>query len=105
MPPAAGPRAIRPSRTTPCATGGLHEPELLPANVTASDFGPLFATTVTGQIYAQPLVVKQSVSSTGTLIVATEQDNVYGMNPVSGAIDWTKSLGEETVVVDRPGLR
>ena len=69
------------------------EPDLLPANVTASDFGPLFATTVTGQIYAQPLVVKQSVSSTGTLIVATEQDNVYGMNPVSGAIDWTKSLG------------
>jgi hypothetical protein len=69
------------------------EPDLLPANVTASDFGPLFATAVAGQVYAQPLVVKQSASSTGTLIAATELDNVYGMNPVSGAIDWTKSLG------------
>ena len=69
------------------------EPDLLPANVTASDFGPLFSTTVTGQIYAQPLIAKQSASSTGTLIVATEQDNVYGMNPVSGAIDWSRSLG------------
>jgi hypothetical protein len=69
------------------------EPDLLPANVTASDFGPLFSTTVKGQIYAQPLIAKQSASSTGTLIVATEQDNVYGMNPLSGAVDWTRSLG------------
>jgi hypothetical protein len=69
------------------------EPDLLPANVTASDFGPLFTTPVTGQVYAQPLVVKQSESSTGTLVVATEADDVYGMNPVSGAIEWTDPLG------------
>ena len=69
------------------------EPDLLPANVTASDFGPLFTTPVTGQVYAQPLIVKQSADSTGTLIVATEDDDVYGMNPVSGAIEWTDELG------------
>jgi hypothetical protein len=69
------------------------EPDLLPANVTASDFGPLFSTQVAGQVYAQPLVVKQSTTSESTLIVATELDNVYGLNPISGAIDWTKSLG------------
>jgi len=69
------------------------EPDLLPANVTASDFGPLFTTPVDGQVYAQPLVVKQSDDSTGTLIIATEDDYVYGMNPVSGAIEWTDHLG------------
>lgn len=70
-----------------------NEPELQPANVTASDFGPLFATQVAGQVYAQPLVVKQSAQSTGTLIVATEEDNVYGLDPVSGTQDWTTNLG------------
>jgi hypothetical protein len=69
------------------------EPDLLPADVTASDFGPLFSTRVSGQVYAQPLVAKQSVSSTGTLIVATEEDNVYGLSPVSGAQAWMTNLG------------
>ncbi|MCW2871817.1 MAG: bamB 2 [Streptomyces oryziradicis] len=53
----------------------------------ASDFGQLFSTQLDGQIYAQPLVVG------GTVIVTTETDMVYGLDPVSGAVKWTRNLG------------
>jgi hypothetical protein len=75
------------------------EPELTPADVQEPDFGQLFATqlpTVTGnattgptaqEIYAQPLIAD------GYLVVATEENNVYGLNPETGAIDWSINLG------------
>ncbi len=50
------------------------EPELTPANVSGQTpgytFGQVFRTAVTGQVYAQPLVIGS------TVIVATEQDDV-----------------------------
>lgn len=64
-----------------------NEPNLSPANVTASNFGSLFSTQLDGQIYAQPLV------AAGTLIVATENDKVYGLDPATGAIRWTDNAG------------
>jgi hypothetical protein len=69
------------------------EPDLLPADVTASDFGPLFRTQVTGQVYAQPLVAKQTPDSPGMLVVATEANNIYGLDPATGAQQWTTNLG------------
>src|SRR5690349_21373397 len=45
-------------------------------------------TTVSGQVYAEPLVVGN------TVLVATEQNNVYGLDAASGAILWSNtSLG------------
>ncbi|MDX6221634.1 MAG: hypothetical protein QOD91_688, partial [Frankiales bacterium] len=64
-----------------------NESGLGPSAVSASDFGQLFSTTVNGQVYAQPLVVG------GTLITATENDWIYGMNPATGAITWSRSVG------------
>ena len=64
-----------------------NEPNLSPANVTASNFGSLFSAQLDGQIYAQPLV------AAGTLIVATENDEVYGLDPATGAIRWTDNVG------------
>jgi hypothetical protein len=63
------------------------EPALTPAAVTGSNFGQLFATKVTGQVYAQPLLVG------GTLVVSTEDDWVYGLDPATGAIRWSDNLG------------
>ncbi|MFC1411854.1 choice-of-anchor D domain-containing protein [Streptacidiphilus sp. N1-12] len=63
------------------------EPGLSPASVQASDFGRLFATQLDGQIYAQPLSVG------GVLIVATENDKVYGLDAATGAIRWTRDVG------------
>jgi PQQ-like domain/Abnormal spindle-like microcephaly-assoc'd, ASPM-SPD-2-Hydin/HYDIN/CFA65/VesB-like, Ig-like domain len=47
----------------------------------------LFKTSVTGQVYAQPVVVGN------TLIVATENDYVYGLDATTGAVLWKTSLG------------
>lgn len=48
-----------------------------------------FATAVNGQVYAQPLVI----DSTRTVIVATENDQVYGLNATTGSVKWHTSLG------------
>ena len=67
------------------------EPALTPANVSGQtegyQFGQVFDTAVTGQVYAQPLVVGS------TVIVATEEDYVYGLNAATGAVEWTTQLG------------
>jgi hypothetical protein len=64
-----------------------NEPGLAPSAVSASDFGQLFATNVDGQVYAQPIVVG------GTLIAATENNWIYGMNPATGAVTWSRNVG------------
>ena len=68
-----------------------HEPTLTPGNISGQtpgyQFGQVFKTAVTGQVYAQPLVVGS------TVIVATEEDYVYGLNAATGAVKWTTRLG------------
>lgn len=62
-------------------------PNLGPAAVTSSTFGQLFATQLDGQIYAQPLVVGD------TVVVGTENNKIYGLNTATGAIKWTRDAG------------
>lgn len=64
-----------------------NEPGLSPSRVRGSGFGRLFATKINGQVYAQPLVVGN------TVIVATENDWVYGINSTAGNIIWSRHLG------------
>jgi outer membrane protein assembly factor BamB len=64
-----------------------NEPTLTPAALQNGSFGQIFKTAVNGQVYGQPLVVGS------TLIVATENDWVYGLNATSGAVLWKTSLG------------
>ena len=67
------------------------EPTLTARNVAGRTpgyrFGQVFKTAVTGQVYAQPLVIGS------TVIVATEDDYVYGLNAATGAVKWTTHLG------------
>ncbi|MFF8602437.1 choice-of-anchor D domain-containing protein [Streptomyces sp. NPDC015232] len=63
------------------------EPGLAPDQVSSSDFGQQFSTTVDGQVYAQPVVVGS------TVVVATENNKVYGLDAASGKINWTRSTG------------
>jgi putative pyrroloquinoline-quinone binding quinoprotein/ASPM-SPD-2-Hydin domain-containing protein/putative pyrroloquinoline-quinone-binding quinoprotein len=65
-----------------------NEPALTQSAVEGGQFGQVFKTAVNGQVYAQPLVVGN------TVIVATETDWVYGLNAKTGAIDWKTSLGQ-----------
>ncbi len=64
-----------------------NEPGLAPSSVSASDFGQLFSAQVDGQVYAQPVLAN------GTLIAATENNKVYGLDPATGAQRWAVDLG------------
>ena len=64
-----------------------NEPALSPGIVGGGTFGQLFSTVVSGQVYAQPLVIGSQ------LLVATENDNVYSLDTQTGAISWSLSLG------------
>jgi Abnormal spindle-like microcephaly-assoc'd, ASPM-SPD-2-Hydin/HYDIN/CFA65/VesB-like, Ig-like domain/PQQ-like domain len=63
------------------------ETGLTPAVLASGTFGQLFSTEVDGQVYAQPVVVGN------TVIVATENDWIYGLNAASGTIEWSRQLG------------
>lgn len=89
----APPRA-RAANVTTAGYGNLRddwdaeEPALAPADVQSASFGKLFTTKLSGSIYAQPLVYE------GTVIVATEKADAYGVNATSGRIEWKDSFGK-----------
>jgi hypothetical protein len=62
------------------------EPSLTPSLLSGGTFGQLWSTTVDGQVYAQPLLIN------GTLLVATENNKVYGLDPATGATRWASPL-------------
>jgi hypothetical protein len=68
-----------------------NEPGLTPADdggpVGTPSFGQLFDDPVNGQVYAQPVVAGSA------LIVATENNWVYSLNAVTGAVNWSMALG------------
>jgi hypothetical protein len=46
-----------------------------------------------GQVFAQPLFVDGGAAGQDLIIVATESNNVYGLNGKTGAEVWMKNLG------------
>ncbi|MGL3804825.1 Ig-like domain-containing protein [Paeniglutamicibacter sp. R2-26] len=64
-----------------------NEPGLSPSAVASSNFGKLFSTPVDGQVYAQPLVVGS------TVVAATENNAVYGLDSAKGGVKWSRKLG------------
>ena len=72
------------------------EPKLDPATVAGGKFGQIFETPVQGQVYAQPLVAD------GTLLVVTEKDRAYGLDPVSGAVKWERKVGDPFPAAEIP---
>ena len=60
---------------------------LTPSNVTGDSFGLLHDVPVVGQVYAQPVMDGSEV------VVATEQNWVYGIDPLSGATHWAVQVG------------
>ncbi len=59
---------------------------LTPSLVSGGTFGQLWSANVEGQVYAQPLL------AAGTLLVATEANKVYGLDPATGALKWAAPL-------------
>ena len=61
--------------------------DLTPGLVGGGTFGQLFKTPVNGEVYGQPLV------DDGELLVNTENNYAYGLDPATGAILWTRQFG------------
>ena len=61
--------------------------ELNPQLVQGGSFGQLFASQLTGDIQAQPLV------EDGVLLAETDGNVAYGLDPGAGSVLWSKSLG------------
>ncbi len=59
---------------------------LTPQLVSGGTFGQLWSANVEGQVYAQPLLVN------GEVLVATETNKIYGLDPGTGAAKWSASL-------------
>ncbi len=66
------------------------ESSITPELVTGGTFGQEWSASVEGQVYAQPLL------DNGTLVVATEQNKVYGLDPATGVAKWSKTLPHPT---------
>jgi hypothetical protein len=61
-----------------------------------------FHARITGNVYAQPLFWRPQGSSSGRLLVATEDNNVYALDAITGTQIWSRSLGKP---VSRSALR
>ncbi|HXD54843.1 MAG TPA: choice-of-anchor D domain-containing protein [Solirubrobacteraceae bacterium] len=66
------------------------EASLTPELIQGGTFGREWSTKVEGQVYAQPLLYN------GTLLVATETNHVYGLNPATGSPEWSQTLPHGT---------
>jgi hypothetical protein len=76
--------AVEPTNSADNLRDGWYpdEPSLTPQLVSGGTFGQLWSTSVEGQVYAQPLLAN------GTVVVATENNKVYGLDPATGALRW-----------------
>jgi hypothetical protein len=54
---------------------------------------PSFHPVISGHLYAQPLYWRPPGSTSGQLLVATEDNNVYAIDAGSGREIWVRSLG------------
>lgn len=64
-----------------------NEGSITPSLVSGPTWGQLWSAPVDGQVYAQPLL-----APSGTLIITTETDHVYGLNPATGVSEWSDDL-------------
>ena len=63
------------------------EPSLAPGGIRNERFTQVFKAELHGQIYAQPLVAN------GTLLVVTEENWAYGLDPITGGVRWERQFG------------
>jgi hypothetical protein len=73
------------------------EGALAPSVVSGPNFSQLFSTSISGQVYGQPLV------SNGTLFIATENNVIYGLDATSGRQIWSRTLATAVADRDLPG--
>ncbi len=78
-------------------TGWYREqPTLTPGLLESGKFHQIFNSHLEGRIYAQPLIAN------GTLLVVTEQDWAYGLDPITGKVRWETPVGTPVEALKAP---
>jgi outer membrane protein assembly factor BamB len=72
------------------------EPRITPGLLSGGGFQQIFKDPLKGQIYAQPL------TANGTLLVVTEENWAYGVEPYTGAVVWEKQFGTAVSAGEEP---
>jgi len=52
-----------------------------------------FDGTISGNVYAQPLYVEGGPDGRAKVIVVTESNNVYALDPITGTVIWNRNVG------------
>jgi polyvinyl alcohol dehydrogenase (cytochrome) len=98
----ATPSASAPSTVPPTSAGWYqyHGNAARTGNVAGlPPAGPLavaWSASLGGAVYGQPLVVGT------TVIAATERDEIYGLDPTTGAVRWSTSVGTAEPLGEQP---
>ncbi|MFZ1089484.1 MAG: hypothetical protein WAN75_09500, partial [Xanthobacteraceae bacterium] len=78
----------------PGRSGNFIIPSLTWDRATSLRLDANFRARISGHVYAQPLYWRGSDSSSGTLLVATEDNVVHAIDAMSGQEIWQRSLGK-----------
>ena len=72
---------------------GLYiDPAFTPSNAAALTRDTAFNGAVVGNVYAQPLYIEGGPRGRAVIIVATESNNVYALDAISGNVDWETNV-------------
>jgi PQQ enzyme repeat len=106
--PAAGPARSQPQDYVLAYHGGADRsgnftvPDLTWERAGSLHLDEAFQARIVGHVYAQPLFWRTPGSTSGRLLVATEDNNVYALDAITGSQIWTRLLGKP---VSRSALR
>ena len=83
-------------------SGNFVVPGLTAERAAGVHLDPAFHGAIAGSIYAQPLYWRAPGSATGLLIVATANNTIAALNADTGALVWTRSLGQPVTRASLP---
>jgi hypothetical protein len=87
---------------SPDRSGNFIVPALNWERARSLHLDPSFHPQFPGHLYAQPLYWQSPGSTSGMLIVATENDDVHAIDAKSGSQVWTRSLGRPVALSTQP---
>lgn len=78
----------------PARSGNFIVPSLTWDRASSLQLDNNFRPRISGHLYAQPLYWRSSESTSGALLIATEDNVVHAIDAVSGQERWQRSLGK-----------
>ncbi|HYB42493.1 MAG TPA: PQQ-binding-like beta-propeller repeat protein [Candidatus Methylomirabilis sp.] len=100
--PAADPAVLQ-HHKNPSRDGHYVDPAFTPAAAAQLHLDPGFHATLSGPTFAQPLFwAAVNASDRDLLFVATEQNEVSALDPSTGAVVWSRSLGSPVPLSQMP---